>query len=121
MEQQKKTYYNCSVDGCFNSTINSELSFFSLPVDSERKTEWLRLMHREDLKDKTCLRARVCEAHFCPNSIILRSNRKMLKRNSVPQLLLPLPIHNFADKETQTVIETAHKILQKAQFNCLRL
>lgn len=69
-------------------------------------------MHREDLKDKTCLRARVCEAHFCPNSIILRSNRKLLKRNSAPQLLLPLPINNFANKETQTVIETAHVNVQ---------
>jgi hypothetical protein len=60
--------------------------------------------------DSTGFRARVCEAHFSPSSIIINSTRKLLKRNSVPQLLLPLS--NVANKGIQAIVETADASVQ---------
>lgn len=53
----------------------------------------------------------MCEAHFSPNFIIINSSRKLLKRNSFPQLLLPLP-NKFVNKGIQTIIETADANVQ---------
>lgn len=75
-----------------------------------RRNEWLTLINREDLIASSCSRARVCEAHFSPNSTITNSRRKLIKKNSVPQLCLPL--QNFADKGIQAVIATADANVQ---------
>ncbi|KAI8425636.1 hypothetical protein MSG28_011450 [Choristoneura fumiferana] len=77
---------------------------------TDTRTEWLRLINREDLIDSSCFRARVCEAHFSPDCIIMNSSRKLLKRNSIPRLLLPLPNNN--SKGIQAVIETADAYVQ---------
>ncbi|XP_063834884.1 uncharacterized protein LOC135084073 [Ostrinia nubilalis] len=111
MEEKKRSYYNCSVEGCLNSTLNCDLSFFNLPLNSERRNEWLRVIHREDLIDSSCFRTRVCEAHFRPNCILIHANRKSLKKTSIPELLLPLP-KNFANKGIQAIFETADANVQ---------
>ncbi|CAH0701286.1 unnamed protein product [Spodoptera exigua] len=102
----------CAVFGCMNSTItNRDLSFFKLPKTSERRLQWLQLIRRDDLKNKQKFSSyHVCEKHFNSEDFLHSSNRKVLKRNTLPMLLLP----NLAstdsevsaslreDKQTQT-------------------
>ncbi|XP_028172228.1 uncharacterized protein LOC114361420 isoform X2 [Ostrinia furnacalis] len=71
--------------------------------------QWLLLIHRDDLKDKSNFASyRVCEKHFNVEDILQSSNRKLLKKNALPLLMLPSLVSTVPedslkeDKETQT-------------------
>ncbi|CAG4931748.1 unnamed protein product [Colias eurytheme] len=97
------TRTNCAVYGCLNSSIaNPDLSFFKLPTNCERRSEWLRLICREDLMNKPPHSYTVCQIHFHSMDILSGKNRKKLNINSLPSLHLPA----FLKKDAQTLTET---------------
>ncbi|KAL0841828.1 hypothetical protein ABMA28_014071 [Loxostege sticticalis] len=70
----------CSVYGCLNSTlIKPELSFLG-------RSEWLRLMSRQDLLHKQHRGYSVCEDHFAKHDILPGTRRKNLKKKALPTL-----------------------------------
>ncbi|XP_061717529.1 52 kDa repressor of the inhibitor of the protein kinase-like [Cydia pomonella] len=84
----------CSVYGCLNKRKNkeAEITFFKIPVDIERRQEWLTAIDREDLLDEKKLKKAknnfVCSAHF-DESTIITSTSKRLKNDAAPTILLP--------------------------------
>ncbi|CAH0714112.1 unnamed protein product, partial [Brenthis ino] len=104
----------CAVLGCLNSSItHPKITFFKLPGNAERRLEWLQLICRNDLENKPNFAAyRICETHFNVEDIRQSSNRKLLKNNALPLLMLPsLPStvpgsYRKEDKQTQTALLT---------------
>ncbi|RVE47897.1 hypothetical protein evm_007411 [Chilo suppressalis] len=97
----------CAVYGCLNSSItHPEISFFKLPEILERRLEWLQLICREDLEHKPKFASyTICEQHFKAEDIRQSINRKLLKKNALPSLMLPSTISRGSqkeDKQTQT-------------------
>ncbi|XP_063388341.1 52 kDa repressor of the inhibitor of the protein kinase-like [Cydia fagiglandana] len=84
----------CSVYGCLNKRKNneSEITFFKIPKDIERRQEWLAAIDREDLLDEKKLKMAknyyVCSAHF-DDFAIMTSILKRLKSDAAPTKLLP--------------------------------
>ncbi|CAK1587967.1 unnamed protein product [Parnassius mnemosyne] len=95
-----RTY--CIVYGCLNSASSKpELSYFKLPADFERRSQWLRLIAREDLMSKPPQNYTVCEEHFNAMDILTGTHRKKLKTNSLPSLQLPV----LQKKDVETLTE----------------
>ncbi|CAH2098917.1 unnamed protein product [Euphydryas editha] len=107
----------CSVYGCMNSSItHPAITFFKLPENSERRLQWLQLIHRDDLENKSKFTSyRVCEKHFNLEDVLQSSNRKLLKKNALPLLMLPslastdLKVAGKEDKQTQTAPLVGHE------------
>ncbi|KAL0819239.1 hypothetical protein ABMA28_008484 [Loxostege sticticalis] len=76
----------CAIFGCNNSSItHPEITFFKLPGNSEKRLQWLQLIHRDDLENKPNFTSyRVCEKHFNSEDVLQSPNRKLLKKNSLP-------------------------------------
>ncbi|RVE41190.1 hypothetical protein evm_014157 [Chilo suppressalis] len=106
----KRYYYACSVFGCLNTTKSCDYTFFTFPNDIEKRTLWLSIINREDVTNKwsTCLR--VCEAHFESDSLIKSPNRTLLKKGSVPKLLLPAK--KYQNKQSQAQVKTTESYTQ---------
>ncbi|GBP73926.1 Transposable element P transposase [Eumeta japonica] len=101
----------CNVFGCLrNSTTNPELTYFKLPADKERRTQWLQLIERDDLKDRLSNNYCVCEVHFKERDVLVSPNRKLLKKNVLPSLHLPGIRKN--EKATQVEILKANNYAQ---------
>lgn len=66
-----------------------------------RRLQWLRLIDREDLSNKSKHNERICEVHFKAEDISMNSQRKRLKKNCLPCLRLP---KNKEDKGTHVEI-----------------
>ncbi|KAJ2942744.1 hypothetical protein O0L34_g14933 [Tuta absoluta] len=111
-KKARRYKYNCSVFGCLNTTDDRHLTFFRFPNDIQSRNMWLNLIDRADSKWTT--RFRVCSVHFDPESIIKEPLRNILKKNSVPKLLLPAGVHK--DKDTQTTNEATHSCIQTDNY-----
>ncbi|CAG4992503.1 unnamed protein product [Colias eurytheme] len=99
MSSQGKRLY-CQVYGCLNETIsNPELTFFKIPTEKERCSQWLRLIDRNDLIGKIKDHYRVCEVHFSKEVIKMNTQRKLLAKGAVPSLFLPV---RTRDNQIQT-------------------
>ncbi|KAL0821401.1 hypothetical protein ABMA28_004884 [Loxostege sticticalis] len=100
----------CAAFGCMNSSItHPEITFFKLPGSSERRLQWLQRIHRDDLENKSNFTSyRVCEKHFNLEDVLQSTNRKLLKKNALPLLMLPSlastdpGVSRKEDKQTQT-------------------
>ncbi|XP_041982453.1 uncharacterized protein LOC121735624 [Aricia agestis] len=105
--RSNKSKYYCCVFGCFNTNATiPELSFFKLPVEQERRLQWLRLIDREDLINRFQSCHLVCEAHFRKEDITKNNVRKLLTKNCLPSLNLPTDPKKV-DKYTQVEIISA--------------
>ncbi|CAG4979585.1 unnamed protein product [Parnassius apollo] len=77
-DNRRRTY--CCVFVCLNNSSIPELSLFRLPIEQDRRLQWLHLIDREYLKNKSQPYHVVCEAHFHPEDIMKNSVRKLLKK-----------------------------------------
>ncbi|XP_063632464.1 uncharacterized protein LOC134803593 [Cydia splendana] len=82
----------CSVFGC-RSSDRDRVSFHPLPQDPDRRSQWLKLINRQDLDDKlrSGHHAVVCSIHFLPEQIV----NGVLAPIALPSLLLPTTKHQF--------------------------
>ncbi|PNF18209.1 hypothetical protein B7P43_G18046 [Cryptotermes secundus] len=82
----------CSVPGCFSSSRQGEVTFFSFPKGLERAQEWVRAVSDPDLDIEKAIKQHkhrvVCCRHFT-TSQFNTPGRVRLNRNAVPTLFLP--------------------------------
>ncbi|CAG5053237.1 unnamed protein product [Parnassius apollo] len=117
MSKAYKTY--CTVFGCLNNnSSNPQLSFFKIPIEHEKRLQWLRLISREDLTNKVPSQHRVCEVHFKAEDVQMKTIRKSLKKNSLP--CLHLPTLTKEDKQTQIDIMAENTACQTYISNILK-
>ncbi|XP_063536845.1 uncharacterized protein LOC134746407 [Cydia strobilella] len=89
MPKINRTY--CAVSGCLSNNIkNPDYSFFSIPREKEIRLRWLQVISRMDLT--TYSYHRVCEEHFKPEDILVKSTRRLLKKDVMPTLKLPVNV-----------------------------
>ncbi|XP_063625611.1 uncharacterized protein LOC134797318 [Cydia splendana] len=89
MPKINRTY--CAVYGCLNNNIkNPDFSFFSIPREAEIRLRWLQVICRMDLTSYGY--HRVCEEHFKPEDILVKATRRLLKKDVMPTLKLPVNV-----------------------------
>ncbi|XP_047992494.1 uncharacterized protein LOC125231174 [Leguminivora glycinivorella] len=111
MPKINRTY--CTVYGCLvNNVKNPHHSFFSIPRNEAVRLRWLQLMGRMDIVDSYHYH-RVCEEHFKPEYILLKSTRRMLKRNVLPTLKLP---YTGADDEPPEEVQIKQELEIKQEI-----
>lgn len=66
----------CAVFGCGNKTVDKSLSFYRFPKVKinaasdlkiqmlQQRTEWLKALHRTDVRDSQLQNMRICSVHF---------------------------------------------------------
>ncbi|XP_061719224.1 uncharacterized protein LOC133526562 [Cydia pomonella] len=107
MPKINRTY--CAVYGCLSNNIkNPDFSFFSIPSKYEIRLRWLQVMARMDLIGSYRYH-RVCEEHFQPEDILLKSTRRLLKKNVMPTLKLPVT-SAVAQTPAEETVEIKHEI-----------
>ncbi|KAH7967700.1 hypothetical protein HPB52_001660 [Rhipicephalus sanguineus] len=91
--------YRCAVVGCTGEE-GDQRNFHYLPVDSERRKAWLKLMGLPPYAPKHSKIA-ICGRHFTSDDYMRRPDvvqglglgaqyRNLLLRNAVPSLFLPI-------------------------------
>ncbi|CAG4931774.1 unnamed protein product [Colias eurytheme] len=99
MSKRTRRIY-CQVNGCSNDSVSKpEMSFFTIPSDPERRLKWLHLIDRKELIGKNIQCHRLCEVHFSKDVIKTYPFRKLLAKDSLPSLFLPV---TKRDNQTQT-------------------
>uniref|UniRef100_A0A671L803 Si:dkey-250d21.1 n=1 Tax=Sinocyclocheilus anshuiensis TaxID=1608454 RepID=A0A671L803_9TELE len=81
----------CAAANCKQSTDQSNVSFFSFPLDPVRCKQWVGKCHRPDLETKTPedlhSNYRLCSKHFETSMICQQSSQKsVLKDDAVPTI-----------------------------------
>ncbi|XP_076259483.1 uncharacterized protein LOC143195870 [Rhynchophorus ferrugineus] len=105
MSDMKDYWFNkkCCVPDCTNCSTMGEGCFkeyFDLPAELRARTRWLKAILAEDGDN-----LKVCEDHFDEHDIFLdKSNKKKLKINSTPSVLLPqVKCYDVISTEKQSV------------------
>ncbi|RVE50146.1 hypothetical protein evm_005169 [Chilo suppressalis] len=92
-------------ESCQNHLLSRKGQQHSSAVRTRRR-EWLHLICRDDLEHKPKYTSYlVCEKHFNVEDIRQSLNRKLLKKNALPSLMLPSTVPRGPqkeDKHTQT-------------------
>ena len=78
----------CSVNECF-SVKNGSKSFFNLPSRPETAHKWLNFLALSGKKVHENVLYRICENHFESSDIKVCKNKKKLKPNVIPTILMP--------------------------------
>ncbi|XP_028167654.1 52 kDa repressor of the inhibitor of the protein kinase-like [Ostrinia furnacalis] len=89
--KKKRNTNNCCAENCRNRQKDTMDSFFTLPTDPERRSEWLKQIGRLDLLNKPSLKSKsykVCSLHFDRSAMREVITRKLLP-DAVPTKLLP--------------------------------
>ncbi|VVD03966.1 unnamed protein product [Leptidea sinapis] len=115
---KKKKYKCCSAFNCLASNRDTNLSFFYLPQDVERRRQWLTAIGREDLLSKDNLKPTsyvVCASHFKKSDFVYIPR---LRDNALPAI----SVHEQYDKNTflvdvPTQTETEIEITTKKNVN----
>ncbi|KAJ3662279.1 hypothetical protein Zmor_006634 [Zophobas morio] len=75
----------CSAKNCYNRD-GLGVHFYRVPKSAERRLQWLKNIGRDSLPDYAVL----CEKHFTNNQFENRTDGKVLRRDAVPTVFMPL-------------------------------
>ncbi|XP_067621008.1 uncharacterized protein [Eurosta solidaginis] len=104
----------CNYEGCYNQRLPfSAASFFKLPSDEPRRTQWILNSGNKTLKSLTNTQTRYfCEKHFQQKDIKASGYKKQLHRHAVliPHPNVPSTSHNPMTSSTNiNIISTKHQ------------
>ncbi|CAH2034581.1 unnamed protein product, partial [Iphiclides podalirius] len=103
-----RDHIRCIVDGCRNMEKDTDLTFYVIPANPERRVKWLKAIGRTDLLDNMYIRQmgyRVCSIHF-ENSDIFEVSIKRVLQHVTPSKYLSsdsYPPNNTRTVSTQTL------------------